>query len=89
MRANLENSAVATGLEKVFLIPKKGNAKKMLKLPHIALISHASKIMFKILQVRLQVNLELPDVQSGFGKAEGPEIKVPVSFGSSRKQESS
>ena len=61
--------------------------KKMLKLPHIALILHASKIMFKILQVRLQVNLELPDVQSGFGKAEGPEIKVPISFGSSKKQE--
>ena len=57
----------------------------------IALISHTSKVMFKILQARLQqyVNHELPDVQAGFTKAEEPEIKLPTSAGSSKKQESS
>ena len=63
MPANLENSAVATGLEKsVFIwIPKKGNAKESSNHHTIALISHASKVMLKILQARLQqyVNLEL------------------------------
>ena len=56
MPANLENSAVATGLEKsIFIsIPKKGNAKECSKYHTIALISHASKIMLKILQARLQ-----------------------------------
>ena len=64
MPANLENSAVATGLEKVFPIPKKGNAKECSNYRTIALISHASKVMLKILQARLQqyVNRELPDV---------------------------
>ena len=66
MPANLENSAVATGLEKsVFIpIPKKGNAKECPNYRTIALISHASKVMLKILQARLQqyVNRELPDV---------------------------
>ena len=75
MPANLENSAVATGLEKsVFIpIPKKGNAKECSNYHIIALISHASKVMFKILQARLQqyVNHELPDVQSGFRKCRG------------------
>ena len=68
MPANLENSAVATGLEKVIPIPKKGNAKECSNYHTIALISHASKVMLKILQVRLQqyVNCELPDVQAGF-----------------------
>ena len=70
MPANLENSAVATGLEKsVFiLIPKKGNAKEFSNHCTIALISHASKVMLKILQARLQqyVNHELPDVQTSF-----------------------
>ena len=49
----------------------------------IALISHASKVMLKILQVRLQqyVNCELPDVQFGFEKSEEPEIKLPTSTG--------
>ena len=66
----------------------------MLKLLHssqIALISHASRVMLKILQVRLQlyVNHELPDVQAGLEKAEEPEIKLPTSIGSSKKQESS
>ena len=57
----------------------------------MALISHASKVMLKILQARLQqyVNRELPDVQGGFRKDEEPEIKLPTSAGSSRKQESS
>ena len=56
MPANLENSAVATGLEKVSFIPipKKGNAKKCSNYHTIALISHASKVMLKILQARLQ-----------------------------------
>ena len=68
----MENSAVATGLEKsVFIpIPKKGNAKECSNYHTIALISHASKVMLKILQARLQeyVNQELPDVQAGFRK---------------------
>ena len=72
MPANLENSAVATGLEKVSFIPipKKGNAKECSNYRTIALISHASKVMLKILQARLQqyMNSELPDVQAGFRK---------------------
>ena len=72
MPANLENSAVATGLEKsVFIpIPKKGNAKECSNYCTMALISHASKLMLKILQARLQqyVNCEIPDVQAGFRK---------------------
>ena len=63
----------------------------MLKLPTIALISHASKVTLKILQARLQqyMNRELPDVQVGLEKAEEPEIKLPISTGSSKKQQSS
>ena len=59
----------------------------MLKLMTIALISHASKVMLKILQARLQryVSGELPDVQAEFKKAEEPEIKLPTSVGSSKK----
>ena len=73
MPANLENSAVATGLEKVSFHsnPKENKCQRMLKLYHtIALISYASKVMLKILQARLQqyVNHELPDVQAGFWK---------------------
>ena len=72
MPANLENSAVATGLEKVSFHsnPKERQCQRVLKLPHIALISHASKVMLKILQATLQqyVNHELPDVQAGFRK---------------------
>ena len=72
MPANLENSAIATGLERsVFIpIPKKGNAKECSSYRTSALISHASKVMLKILQARLQqyVNRELPDVQAGFRK---------------------
>ena len=72
-------------------IPKKGNAKECSNYRTIALISHASKIMLKILQARLQqyVNRELPDVQLVFKKAEEPEIKLPTSAGSCKKQENS
>ena len=69
MPANLENSAVATGLEKVSIpIPKKGNAKECSNYHTIALISLTSKVMLKILQARLKqyVNHELPGVQAGF-----------------------
>ena len=72
MPANLENLAVATGLEKVCFIPiqKKGNAKECSNYRTIALISHASKVMLKILQARLQqcMNHECPDAQAGFRK---------------------
>ena len=89
MPANLENSAVATGL--VIPIPKKGNAKECSKYCTIALISHTSKVMLKILQARFQqyVNRELPDVQAGFRKGEEPEVKLPTSTGSLKKQENS
>ena len=88
MPANLENSAVAIGLEKS---PKKGNAKECSNYRTIALISHASKVMLKILQARLQqyVNCELPDVQAGFRKGRGSRVKLPTSAGSWKKQESS
>ena len=89
MPANLGNSAVATGLEKVsFRSNLKGNAKECSNYRTIALISHASKVMLKILQARLQqyMNSELPDVQAGFRKAEEPEIKLATSAGSSRSK---
>ena len=72
-------------------IPKKGNAKECSNYHTIALISHASKVMLKILQARLQqyMNYELPDVQAGFRKGREPEIKLPTTTGSSKKQESS
>ena len=80
MPENLENSAVATGLEKVSFIPisKKGNAKECSKFRTIALISHANKVMLKILQARLQqyVNYELPDVQAGFRKGRGTRNQI-------------
>ena len=75
MPANLENSAVATGLEKSVFIPnpKKDNAKECSNYRTIALISHTSRITLKILQARLQqyVNHELPDVPAGFRKDRG------------------
>ena len=75
MPANLENSAMATGLEKVSFIPipKKGNAKECSNYCTTALISHTSKVMLKILQAKLQqyMNHELPDVQAGFRKGRG------------------
>ena len=73
--ANLENSAVVTGLERsaFILIPKKSNSKECSNYHTDVFISHASKVMLKILQARLQqyVNQELPDVQTGFGKSRG------------------
>ena len=72
MLANLENSAVATGLEKVSFHsnPKESQCQRMLKLQHNCTHSPASKVMLKILQARLQqyVNRELSDVQVGFRK---------------------
>ena len=80
MSANLENSAVATGLERsVFTpIPKKGNAKEYSNYLTIAFISHTSKVMLKILQARLQqyVIHELPDVQAGFRKGSGTRDQI-------------
>ena len=73
------------------LIPKEGNAKECSNYHTIALISHTSKVMLKILLIRLQqyVNHELPDVQAGLEKAEEPEIKLPTSVGALKKQDSS
>ena len=87
MPANLENSAVATGLEKVSFhsnpfhsnpIPKKGNTKECSNYHTIALISHASKVMLKILQARLQqyVKCELPDIQACFRKGRGTRDQI-------------
>ena len=71
MPENLENSAVATGLEKVIPIPKKGNAKECSNYRTIVLISHASKVMFKILPSSLQ-----PDVKAGFRKGRGTRDQI-------------
>ena len=90
MSANLENSAVAIGLEnvssnpkerqcqKIIPIPKKSNAKECSNYHTIAFISHASKVILKILQARLQqyVNHELPDVQAGFRKGRGTRDQI-------------
>ena len=80
MSANLENSAVPTGLKRsVFIsIPKKGDAKEWSNYHTTALISHASKVMLKILQARLQqyVNCELPDGQAGFRKGRGTRDQI-------------
>ena len=65
-------------------IPKKDSAKERSNYCTIALISHASKVMLKILQARLQpyMNRELPDVQAGFRKGRGTRDKLPTSIGS-------
>ena len=80
MPANLENSAVARGLEKSVLIPipKKGNAKECSNYHTNAFISHASKVMLKILQARLHqyLNHEIPDVQAGFRKGRGTRDQI-------------
>ena len=80
MPANLENSAVATGLEKTvfILIPKKGNAKQCSNYCTIALVSHNSKVLLKILQASLQhyVNCKLPGVQAGFRKGRGTRDQI-------------
>ena len=86
MPANLENSAVATGLEKsVFIpIPKKGNAKECSNYRTIALISHASKVMLKFSKPGFSntrtVNFQM--FKLVLEKAEEPEIKLPTSTGS-------
>ena len=80
MPVNLENSAVAIGLDKVSFHsnPKKGNAKECSNNCTIALISHTSKVMFIILQARLQqyLNHVLPDVQAGFRKGRGTRDQI-------------
>ena len=72
-------------------IPKKGNADECSNYHTIALISHTSKVMLKILQARFQkyMNHELPDVQAGFRKGRGTRDQLPTSAGSWKKQESS
>ena len=93
MPANLENSAVATRLEKsvIIPIPKKGNVKECLNYCISALISHASKVRHKILQARLQqyVNQELPDFQVGFRKDRGTKDQIANIHWIIKKQESS
>ena len=79
MPANLETSAVATGLEKVsFHSSPKGNAKECSNYCTVALISHTSKVLLKILQARVQqyVKHELPDVQAGFRKGRGTRDQI-------------
>ena len=80
MPANLENSAVATGLEKSIFIPmsKKVNAKECSNYCTIALISHGSKVMLKVFQARLQqyVNQEVLEVQFGFRKSKGTRYQI-------------
>ena len=72
------NKLVGLEVEKVSTIPKKGNAKECSNYCTIALISHASKEMLKILQARLQqyMNCELPDVQAGFRKGRGTRDQI-------------
>ena len=81
MPANLENSAVATELERISFHsnPKKGNTKECSDYRTIALISHAGKVILKILQARsLQqyVNQELPGIQAGFRKGRGTRDQI-------------
>ena len=80
MPVNLENLAVAKGLEKVsfHLNSKKGNAKECSNYQTTALISHATKVILKILQAILQqyMNRELPDVQAGFRKGKGSRDRI-------------
>ena len=97
------SSGHRTGKGQLSFQSQKGSPKECSNYRTIALISHSSKVMLKILQARLQqyMNHELPDVQAGFifvflfffklvlEKAEELEIKLPTSIGSSKKQESS
>ena len=80
MSASLGNSAVATGLEKVSFIPipKKSNVKECSNYHTIVLISHASKVVLKILQARLQhyMNQEIPGVHVGFRKSRGTRDQI-------------
>ena len=84
MSANLEHAAVATGLERsVFIpIPKKGNAKECSNYCTIALTSHTSKVMLKILQARLQQYLNFQMFKLDLEKVEEPQIQFPTSAGS-------
>ena len=88
MPANLENRAVATGLEKVRF---HSSPKECSKYRTIALISHASKVMLKILQARLHqyITKNVQMFKLDLEMAEKSEIKLPTSGGSSKKQESS
>ena len=80
MPANLENTAMATGLEKVSFHsnPREGQCKECSNYHTTALISHASKVMLKILQARLQqyMNRELPDGQADFRKGRGTRDQI-------------
>ena len=78
MPAHLENSAAATRLKKVSSNPKERQCQRMLNYHTIALISHTSKVILKLLQVRLQqyVNHELPDIQAGFRKGRGTRNQI-------------
>ena len=80
MSANLEDRAWPQDCKRSILIPipKKGNTKECANQWTIALISHASKVMFKILHARVQhyVNQELPDVQAGFRKGRGTRDQI-------------
>ena len=92
MPANLENSAVAIGLEKVsFHSNPKERQCQRINFHTLALISHASKVMLKILQARLQqyVNQEFPHIQAGFRKGRGTRDQIANIAGSSKKQERS
>ena len=81
MPANLENSAVATGrISSVFIpVSKKSNDKECSNYHTIVLISHASKVMLKILQARLQQYMNLQVFKLDLEKAEEPEIKLSTS----------
>ena len=93
MPANLKNSAVALDWKSSVFnpTPKKGDTKECSNYHTIALISHTSKVTLKILQARLQqyVDCELQMFKLVLEKAEEPEIKLPTSVGSWKKQESS
>ena len=91
MAANLENSAVATGLEKVSFHSNPKEPKEYSNYHTIALISHASKVTLKLLQTRLQqyVNQELPDVQGGFTKGRETKSNCPHPLDHRKKQDNS
>ena len=86
MSANLKNTAVATGLEKVSFHsnPKEGQCQRMFQLPDSCSHFPCSKVMLKILHSRLQLYMykELTDDKLGLEKAEEPDIKLPISVGS-------
>ena len=93
MPGNLDNSAVATRLEKVSFHsnPKERQCQRMLHYSTVALIAHASKVMLKILQARLQQYVNRVNFQMFklvLEKGEEPEIKLPTSTGSWKKQKS-